>query len=362
MLRQFQGTAVGAPGDADCQHKVLLLSLEKSPTGMTLTCANHVVLMHPMVADTSALAAGYERQAIGRVRRPGQQKTIHIWRFVTNDTVEERITEANRALYEDTDAAPAPAPAPGAGAQDSEEVAADQDMGEEAAREVAVAQDSEEVAADRDMGEEAAGEAVVAQDAEEAAADEEMAQEPVGEPGEEAAPEAEATGDGGEEEEEAVAADVGMVQAEEATDGDAEEAIAEAGMKSLDAEASEASSSRQAHDAYDGDEAEGAEPAAKKQRTSMASVAVPLEVNAGVGTEAEADSGLVTLLQEAINTPQFQALLTRLASSEEGAGPSSFAQRLAINCERLVLLGNRERHAQEGSAAAAILRGATAGA
>ncbi|CAE8648892.1 unnamed protein product, partial [Polarella glacialis] len=74
------------------EHRLLLLSLEKSPSGMTLTCANHVFFVHPMVAETPSLAEGYERQALGRVRRPGQEKTVHVWRFVTADTVEDELS------------------------------------------------------------------------------------------------------------------------------------------------------------------------------------------------------------------------------------------------------------------------------
>jgi len=75
------------------EHAVLLLSLEKSPTGMNLTVANHVFLLHPMLADSEETAIGYERQAIGRVRRQGQAKTVHLWRFVTIGTVEETMTK-----------------------------------------------------------------------------------------------------------------------------------------------------------------------------------------------------------------------------------------------------------------------------
>jgi len=82
------------------EHRLLLLSLEKSPSGMTLTNANHIFLVHPMVAESPALAAGYERQAIGRVRRPGQEKTVHVWRFITSDTVEEQLVEDNRNVGE----------------------------------------------------------------------------------------------------------------------------------------------------------------------------------------------------------------------------------------------------------------------
>lgn len=88
-LKKFQDSSAS-------EHRVLLLSLEKSPSGMTLTCANHVFLVHPMLAESPTLAEGYERQAIGRVRRPGQEKTVHIWRFITGGTVEETLTQENR--------------------------------------------------------------------------------------------------------------------------------------------------------------------------------------------------------------------------------------------------------------------------
>lgn len=82
------------------EHRVLMLSLEKSPSGMTLTCANHVFLVHPMVAESATLAVGYECQAIGRVRRPGQEKTVHVWRFVTSGTVEEKLLEQSQVAAE----------------------------------------------------------------------------------------------------------------------------------------------------------------------------------------------------------------------------------------------------------------------
>lgn len=72
---------------------VLLLSLAQSASGTNLTAASHVLLLHPMLAATRELAMSYEMQAIGRVRRHGQQRSsVHIWRFVTCGTVEEEIT------------------------------------------------------------------------------------------------------------------------------------------------------------------------------------------------------------------------------------------------------------------------------
>lgn len=72
---------------------VLLLSLAQSASGTNLTAASHVVLLHPMLATTRDIAMSYEMQAIGRVRRHGQQRnTVHVWRFVTLGTVEEAMT------------------------------------------------------------------------------------------------------------------------------------------------------------------------------------------------------------------------------------------------------------------------------
>ena len=76
---------------------MLLLSLEDSASGTNLTAANHVIFLHPMLAPTAEQAVKYEMQAIGRARRQGQKhKLIHVWRFVTRDTVEETITRQHQ--------------------------------------------------------------------------------------------------------------------------------------------------------------------------------------------------------------------------------------------------------------------------
>jgi len=76
--------------------RMLLLSLEESASGTNLTAANHVIIVHPMEASTKEEAVAFEMQAVGRVRRPGQQRKIHIWRFVTVDTIEQEITEEHQ--------------------------------------------------------------------------------------------------------------------------------------------------------------------------------------------------------------------------------------------------------------------------
>jgi len=75
---------------------MLLLSLEESASGTNLTAANHVIIVHPMEASTKEEAVAFEMQAVGRVRRPGQQRKIHIWRFVTMGTIEQEITEEHQ--------------------------------------------------------------------------------------------------------------------------------------------------------------------------------------------------------------------------------------------------------------------------
>ena len=73
------------------EARVLILSLDSAAAGSNLTAANHVMFVHPMNAETVEVAKAYERQALGRVRRIGQKKDVHVWRFVTKDTVEEHI-------------------------------------------------------------------------------------------------------------------------------------------------------------------------------------------------------------------------------------------------------------------------------
>jgi hypothetical protein len=103
VIREWQN-------DSTADQFVLLLSLEQSASGTNLTAGNHVVLVHPMLAATQEKAVSFEMQAIGRVRRHGQLKdTVHVWRFVTLDTVEEEITRRHQAeLFERDGARPNP--------------------------------------------------------------------------------------------------------------------------------------------------------------------------------------------------------------------------------------------------------------
>merc|ERR1712159_491328 len=70
---------------------VLLLSLENSPSGMNLIHANHCLLVHPMFTESVDEAIAWERQAIGRIARQGQEKDCHVYRFQTKDTIEAEL-------------------------------------------------------------------------------------------------------------------------------------------------------------------------------------------------------------------------------------------------------------------------------
>ena len=85
---------------AEGEHRyVLLLAMEHDDTGLNLTCSNHLFFVHPMVAEPE-LARACERQALGRVRRRGQARAVHVYRFVAAGTIEvERAREHHAILF-----------------------------------------------------------------------------------------------------------------------------------------------------------------------------------------------------------------------------------------------------------------------
>lgn len=71
---------------------VLLLSTAEHCAGLTLTCARHLFLVHPFFADDERQAAAVEQQAVGRLWRRGQGRTVRVLRFVAEKTIEEAIS------------------------------------------------------------------------------------------------------------------------------------------------------------------------------------------------------------------------------------------------------------------------------
>ena len=70
--------------------------MDESASGANLTSANHAIFLSPLLAPTQEIYDACETQAIGRLRRFGQRQTVHIWRFVTMDTMDVEQYEKRR--------------------------------------------------------------------------------------------------------------------------------------------------------------------------------------------------------------------------------------------------------------------------
>jgi SNF2 family DNA or RNA helicase len=79
-----------APDASDPRVLVLKMDDEQS-AGLNLTRLNHAVFVHPLLAGSQTEFDAYETQAIGRIRRYGQSKTVHVWRYFANHTVDTEI-------------------------------------------------------------------------------------------------------------------------------------------------------------------------------------------------------------------------------------------------------------------------------
>ncbi|ONH65099.1 ATP-dependent helicase ULS1 [Cyberlindnera fabianii] len=81
----------------DDNKKLMLISLKAGNAGLTLTCANHVIIMDPFWNPY------VEYQAQDRCHRIGQQKPVTVYRMLIKNTVEDRILdlqERKRSLIE----------------------------------------------------------------------------------------------------------------------------------------------------------------------------------------------------------------------------------------------------------------------
>jgi hypothetical protein len=79
--------------DPDAERVLILNVAAASASGANLTLANHVIFVHPVhypEAGNDRFIAT-ETQAIGRIRRYGQEKRCHIWRLLTANAVDEVI-------------------------------------------------------------------------------------------------------------------------------------------------------------------------------------------------------------------------------------------------------------------------------
>ncbi|KAG5638137.1 hypothetical protein H0H81_001656 [Sphagnurus paluster] len=92
-LEQFQSE--------NCKERVLLLNvMDESASGANLTCANHAIFLSPLLAPSKEIYKACETQAIGRLVRFGQTKHVHVWRFVTKNTIDEEIYEQRKDVVQ----------------------------------------------------------------------------------------------------------------------------------------------------------------------------------------------------------------------------------------------------------------------
>ncbi|WEW57992.1 hypothetical protein PRK78_003459 [Emydomyces testavorans] len=84
-------------GGEEVKSKVLILTLgDVTASGLNLQNANHIIFFHPLIALSQYNYDSGMSQAIGRSRRYGQQKHVHIYHFLVLKTVEVNIFERRR--------------------------------------------------------------------------------------------------------------------------------------------------------------------------------------------------------------------------------------------------------------------------
>jgi len=69
----------------DNSMKIFLISLKAGGVGLNLTAADYVFILDPWWNPAA------EQQAIDRAHRIGQDKKVFIYKFITKDTLEEKI-------------------------------------------------------------------------------------------------------------------------------------------------------------------------------------------------------------------------------------------------------------------------------
>jgi SNF2 family DNA or RNA helicase len=78
VIRQFQG---------DPENRIFLISLKAGGVGLNLTEADYVFIIDPWWNPAA------ENQAINRAHRIGQNKHVFVYRFITKNSIEEKIEQ-----------------------------------------------------------------------------------------------------------------------------------------------------------------------------------------------------------------------------------------------------------------------------
>ena len=71
--------------------KILECKAANNNVNSNLTNANHAIFLSPLLTMTDYEYRSCETQAIGRVRRYGQTKKVHVWRFLTENSIDVEI-------------------------------------------------------------------------------------------------------------------------------------------------------------------------------------------------------------------------------------------------------------------------------
>ena len=98
----MNGVRCAAPSGAAAQHalaafkteaelQALLLSAQRDASGLTLTCARHVVILEPQ------LDLATELQMIGRVHRIGQTRQTYVHRLCVDGSFERSLASERQA-------------------------------------------------------------------------------------------------------------------------------------------------------------------------------------------------------------------------------------------------------------------------
>ena len=83
----------------DNSVRVILLSSEKSISGVHLVEANHMIVVHPTLCSRGVdEEVATFMQAVARMRRLMQKDDCHVWQLITSNTIEEQQFDAQNVL------------------------------------------------------------------------------------------------------------------------------------------------------------------------------------------------------------------------------------------------------------------------
>ena len=69
----------------DPSNRIFLISLKAGGVGLNLTAADYVFILDPWWNPAA------EIQALNRAHRIGQDKSVFVYRYISSDTIEEKI-------------------------------------------------------------------------------------------------------------------------------------------------------------------------------------------------------------------------------------------------------------------------------